>query len=150
MLVELCGSGGRPFEMVKDGDLLYLIDRTLQLRGLDTVKISKVKGHADDGMVFDGRVQDLDRLGNKSADEAADFGRSTVPVHVVNARRNLVWVCNRWYPVVRHLHRFFVAIAWAVVNHDDGSGTAPDPLVWSAGSLPKRPRVLHAVGVSSC
>ena len=40
---------------------------------------------------------------------------------------------------------FFVAIASAVVNHDDGSGTAPDPLVWSAGSLPKRPRVLHAV-----
>ena len=25
---------------------------------------------------------------------------------------------------------FFVAIARAVVNHDDGSGTAPDPLVW--------------------
>ena len=40
---------------------------------------------------------------------------------------------------------FFVAIARAVVNHDDGRGTAPDPLVWSAGSLPKRPRVLHAV-----
>ena len=40
---------------------------------------------------------------------------------------------------------FFVAIARAVVNHDDGCGTAPDPLVWSAGSLPKRPRVLHAV-----
>ena len=33
---------------------------------------------------------------------------------------------------------FFVAIAGAVVNHDDGGGTAPNPLVWSAGSLPKR------------
>ena len=40
---------------------------------------------------------------------------------------------------------FFVAVARAVANHDDGSGTAPDPLVWSAGSLPKRPSVLHAV-----
>ena len=86
------GLGARPFEIVKDGDLLYLIDRILQLRGLDTVKISKVKGHADDGMVFDGRVRDLDRLGNKAADEAADFGRSTVPVHVVDARRNFFWV----------------------------------------------------------
>ena len=28
-------------------------------------------------------------------------------VHVIDARRNLVGVCNRWYPVVRHLHRFF-------------------------------------------
>ena len=53
--------------------------------------------------------------------------------------------CSRWYPVVRHLNRFLIAVARAVVNHDDGSGTAPDPLVWSAGFLPKRPRVLHAV-----
>ena len=139
------GSGARPFEVLKDGDLLFLIDRMLQLRGLDTVKISKVNGHADDGMVLDGRVRDLDLLGNRAADEAADFGRMRVPVHVIDARRNLVGGCNRWYPVVRHLHRFFVAVATAVVNHDDGSGTAPDPLVWSAGSLPKRPRVLHAV-----
>ena len=59
----------------------------------------------------------------------------------------VIWwgVCNRWYPVVRHLHRFFIAIARVVVNLDDGHGTAPDPLVWSAGSLPKRPRIAHAV-----
>ena len=139
------GLGVRPFEIVKDGDLLYLIDRLLQLRGLDTVRISKVKGHADEGMVVDGRVRNLDLLGNNAADEAADFGRRRVPVHVIDARRNLVGVCNRWYPVVRHLHRFFIAIARAVVNLDDGRGTAPDPLVWSAGSLPKRPRVVHAV-----
>ena len=41
--------------------------------------------------------------------------------------------------------RFFVAIARAVVNLDDGGGTAPDPLVWSAGSLPKRRRDVDAV-----
>ena len=58
---------------------------------------------------------------------------------------NLVGVCSRWCPVVQNLHRFFVAIARAVVNHDDGSGTAPDPLVWSAGSLPTRRRVVDAV-----
>ena len=40
---------------------------------------------------------------------------------------------------------FFVAIARAVVTHDDGGGTAPDPLVWSAGSLPERRRVVDAV-----
>ena len=32
-----------------------------------------------------------------------------------------------------------------MVNHDDGGGTAPDPLVWSAGALPKRRRLVHAV-----
>ena len=42
--------------------------------GLDTVRISKVKGHADDDMVLHGRVREVDRLGNDAADEAADFG----------------------------------------------------------------------------
>ena len=31
------------------------------------------------------------------------------------------------------------------MNHDDSDGTAPDPLVWSAGALPKRRRLVHAV-----
>ena len=35
--------GSVPFEPVKDGDLLLLIERMLHLRGLDTVRISKVK-----------------------------------------------------------------------------------------------------------
>ena len=40
---------------------------------------------------------------------------------------------------------FFIAIARVVVNLDDGRGSAPDPLVWCAGSLPKRPKVTRAV-----
>ena len=32
-----------------------------------------------------------------------------------------------------------------MVNHDGGPGTAPDPLVWYAGALPKRRRLVHAV-----
>ena len=35
----------------------------------------------------------------------------------------------------------FIAISRAAVNHDDGAGTVLDPLVWSAGSAPKRRRV---------
>ena len=74
-LLDAC-HGSVPFELVNDGDLLLLIERMLQLRGLDTVR--KVKGHADDGMVLDGRVREVDRLGNDAADEAADFGRRRV------------------------------------------------------------------------
>ena len=43
------------------------------------------------------------------------------------------------------LRRFFIAISGAVVNHDGSDGTAPYPLVWSAGSVPKRRRLVHAV-----
>ena len=48
--------GSVPLELVNDGDLLVLIEKMLHIRGLDTVCISKVKGHADEGMVLDGRV----------------------------------------------------------------------------------------------
>ena len=92
-------------------------------------------------MVLDGRVREIDRIGNDAANEAAALGRR-VGNAVIDARRNLSGVCGRWYPVLLDLHGFFIAI---VVNHDDLGGTAPDPLVWSAGALSKRRRLVHAV-----
>ena len=137
--------GSVPYELVKDGDLLVLIERMLRHRGLDTVCISKVKGHADDSLVLDGRVREVDKIGNNAADEAADYGRRGFGHVVIDARRSLSGVCGRWYPVVLDLHRFFIAISRTVVNHDGREGTAPDPLVWSAGARPKRRRLVHAV-----
>ena len=131
----------RPCELWPDGDLLFLTERMLHIRGLGTVRISKVKGHADESMVRAGVVRGLDKLGNDEADEAADFGRRRVPWWVIDAGRNLSGVCSRCRPVVLVLHRFFIAISSAVVNHDGGVGTSIVPLVWSAGSAPKRRRV---------
>ena len=82
------------------------------------VRISKVMGHADEALVRAGGAGDLDRLGNNRADEAADFGRRRVPWRISDARRTCSGVCPRWGPVVLGLHRFFIAIARAVVNHD--------------------------------
>ena len=113
------------FELVEHGDLLLLIEM-LHLRGLDTARITKVKGHADEGMVLDGWVREVDRLGNDAADEAADFGRRRVGPAVIDARRNLSGVCGRWYSVLLDLHRFFIAISRAVVNHDGRDGTAQE------------------------
>ena len=70
--------GSTPIELVNCGDLLLLVARMLQLSCLDTVRITKVKEHADEGMVLDGRVHEQDRLGNNAADEAADFCRRRV------------------------------------------------------------------------
>ena len=36
-------------------------------------------------------------------------------------------------------------ISRAVGNHDGINGIAPHPMVWSAGALPKRRRIVHAV-----
>ena len=68
----------RPCELLPDGDLLLLIERMLHIRGLNTVRISKVKGHADEALVCAGAVRGLDKLGNDGADEAVDFGRRRV------------------------------------------------------------------------
>ena len=132
-------------ELVTDGDLLILLRRMVDLRGRDTVRVTKVKGHADESMVSDGRVRELDRLGNNAADEAADFGRRILGPAVIDARRNLSGVCGRWYPVLLDVHRFFIAISRAAVNHDGLGGIAPDPMVQSAGPLPERRRIVHAV-----
>ena len=130
----------RPFELVKGGDLILRFNRMLDARGRDTVRITKVKGHADEDMV---RTREEDRIGNDAADEAADYGRRRVEIPVIDARRNLAGVCGRWYPVVLDLHRFFIAISRAAVNFDRGGGDAPDPMVWSAGARPKRRRPLQ-------
>ena len=76
------------------------------------------------------------------ADEAADVGRRRVGNAVIDARRNLSGVCGRWYLVILDLHRFFISISRAVVNHDGHEGNAPDPPV---GALPKRGGLVHAV-----
>ena len=65
--------GSSPIELVNDGDLLLLIERMLHCRGLDTARITEVKGHADESMVLDGRVREQDRVGNNAADEAGLF-----------------------------------------------------------------------------
>ena len=138
-------AASRPADFVKDGDVILLIERMLRLRGLDTVRISKVKGHADEALVRAGRARDLDRLGNNGADEAADFGRGRVPWWIIDSRRNHSGLCALWRPLVLGLHRFFIAIARAVVNYDGVAGTSLDPMVWSVGGAPKGRRVVHAV-----
>ena len=137
--------GSVPFKLVNDGDLLLLLGRVLHLRGLDTVRVTKVNGHADEGMVLDGRVWEFDRIGNNAADEAADSGRRRVGNAGIDARRNLSGVCGRWYPVLLDFRRFFIASSRAVVIHDGRDGTAPDPMVWSASAHPKKRRLVHAV-----
>ena len=131
-------------ELLNDGDLILLIDRMLEQREGYCLDL-KVKGHAEEDMVLDGRVRELDRIGLNAADEAADFGRRRVDHVVIDARRNLAGVCGRWYLVTLELHRFFIANSRVAVIVDDGAGNAPDPLVWSAGGLPKRRRLVHAV-----
>ena len=136
---------GRPFPLVKDGDLLQFVGDILQCRDRNTVRICKVKGHATEDMVARGLVRRADLIGNNLADEAADLGRRRQIDRVSTARRSCVQACHSWYPLVLDLHRYFIAVARIAVNHDPGTGTARDPTVWCTGAPAKKPKLHEAV-----
>ena len=66
----------------------------LHLGDLDTVWITKVKGHADKVWFL---TVGLGRLTGKLM-EAADFGRRRVRNAVIDARRNLSGICGSLVP----------------------------------------------------
>ena len=132
---------GRPFPLVGDGDLLFKVLQLVRWRGLGTSAVSEVKGHADEGLVALDRVREIYRIGNNEADAAAALGRKRVHHSVALARGLVARSCARWYPTVRKLHRFFIAIARSVLNDDGTSGTTLHPVVWSNAANPKRRRV---------
>ena len=73
------------------------------------------------------------------------LGGSGAHYAVTDARRLVKRACARWYPVVKELHRFFIAIARAALNEDGLAGTTLHPDVWSAAANPKRRNVERAV-----
>ena len=105
----------------------------IRTRGRDTVRVTKVKGHAEDVDVQQGRVRLVDQQENAEADTAADLGRRRQSEVLIDARRRLLRARSHWCPIMIDLHRFMIAIARVSVNHDGRGGTAPDPLVWDQG-----------------
>ena len=103
----------------------------------DTVRVTEVKGHAEDVDVQQGRVRLVDQQGNAEADTAADLGRRHQSDVLIDARRRLLKTRSHGYPNMLDLHRFMIAIARVSVNHDGRGGTAPDLLFWEQGSRPK-------------
>ena len=134
-----------PLDVCIDGDLLALIEKILAEQGPDSAQVSKVKGHADESMVWDGRVRMLDKIGNDLADRSADFGRRRVPPAIIDSKRMVHSACTACDSLVPDSHRFFLAIATEAVNRDGRGGTSNHPTVWSAAGVPKRWSVLQAV-----
>ena len=90
----------------------------IRTRGRETVRVTKVKGHAEDVEVQHGRVRFIDQQGNAEADAAADLGRRHQSEMLIDARRRLLKARSHWFPILLDLHRFMVAIAGVSVNHD--------------------------------
>ena len=140
-------AGGRTIwllPLLSDGDLLRLVQRLVQCRGRCGTLVSKVKGHADEGMVAMGSVKEVDRIGSNGADATADMGRRRLHCSITDARCVVNGGCACCYPIVQELHRLIIVIARTVVNCDLG-GTSIHPVVWSNEVNSKRRRVDRAV-----
>ena len=111
------GSVSKPLHLVKDGDLISLIQHMIRVRGPEPVLVTKVKGHATDADVEQGRVRAEYKFGNDEADTAADLGWRHQSETITDARRVLLNAREFWCPIVLQLHRFMVAIVQASVNH---------------------------------
>ena len=124
----------KPLPLAKDGDLIALGKYVIRTRGRETVRVTKVKGPAEDLDVQQGRARLVDQLRNAKADAAADLGGRNQSEVLIDARRRLLSVRSYWYPIMLQLHRFMNAVAGVTVNHDGRGGTAPDPFVGSGRS----------------
>ena len=58
------GNFDKLLPLVKDGDLIALVQCMIRTRGRDTVRVTSVKGHAEVVDVQQGRVRLLDQQGN--------------------------------------------------------------------------------------
>ena len=95
-------------------------------------KVTKVKGHATGEMVVAGQVRALDKTGNDHAHDAADFGRTRVPVGFLTQGVILLcYVAFGTLPIAR------VAV--------DEEGTV-DPSVSSLGLFQRRRRPRWRLG----
>ena len=64
----------KPWAILTDGDLWEYFEKIVKAKGAHAIDISKVKGHATEKMVAEGKVLKKDKEGNDASDEAADRG----------------------------------------------------------------------------
>ena len=87
---------------MKDGDLWEAFTNIVLRRGPETVTLTKVKGHATDEMVAEGKVALSEKLGNDRADVAADKGATATQqtvqefgsMYCSRHKRYRQWMCR--------------------------------------------------------
>ena len=79
--------------------MIALVQYMIRTRGRETVRVTKVKGHADDVDVRQGRVRLLDQQENAEAEAAADLGRRHQSELLIDARRRLLKARSHWYRI---------------------------------------------------
>ena len=85
----------------------------LRVRGYDTIKVFKGKGHADQFMVADGSVRQEDFGGNDGADPVANlWWLRQNDDDDTSSRRAFLRTRRHWYTITIDLHKFMVPDSW--------------------------------------
>ena len=92
----------RPLELRDDGDCFTHSPSMYGREGPESVKLTNVKGHADDETVRLSVVRALDKDGSDRAD-AADLRRRRVDGHVLDAGRVFSKACQHWYTMLARI-----------------------------------------------
>ncbi len=98
----------KPWGSHKDGDLWQMFYEFAQAKGEQSIKLSKVQGHATDQQVSSGKVKKEDKLGNDKADEAAKKGIGLHGEVVVKAAN---WYNGRhakYIRLIRDIHNHLI------------------------------------------
>ena len=100
----------RKWAQTRDGDLWQLFEKLVKQRGPETVKITKVKGHATEEMVEQGKVEAEDKAGNDMADQAADQGATKSQGRLQVFASLYAWRQGRYRKMMARIQQFIVEV----------------------------------------
>jgi hypothetical protein len=98
---------GRPWSMQPDGDLWQQFWNAILARGPASIRITKVKGHATDKDISEGKSTEVHRKGNDEADKAATAGTEAVMSGLVALAS---WMHDRHTSYCKFMHKVHTVI----------------------------------------
>ena len=79
----------KKWKLVSDGDLWEHLHKAICAKGVHSVRISWVKGHATQSHIDNGITTEVNKTGNHKADETADLGTALFGEDVMLAAKCL-------------------------------------------------------------
>ena len=98
-----------------------------QAKGIDAVQVTKVKGHATEEMVTEGRVERKDKCGNDGADKAADKGSGEAQKTVMELAGLLSFRNEKYRQIMERIQKIIIGMKKAEKELRQSISTQKDP-----------------------
>ena len=100
----------KPWAILTDGDIWECVEQIVDAKGAHAVNITKVKGHATDQMVVEGKVRIEHKEGNDASDVAADKGIEQHGNDLLEWSTFFAQAHGEYGTLVAHIHDFILAL----------------------------------------